>query len=53
VLTLVRTLTNKRPDNSRAATILGHQCRVTLDQGLPWTVEWQNARYGKRGDSKK
>lgn len=39
-------ITNKRPDNSRAARVLDHKCRVTLDQGLPWTVKWMRRRYG-------
>lgn len=38
-------ITNKRPDNSRAEELLGHQCLVDLDNGLPSTVEWQRYRY--------
>ena len=41
-------ITNKRPDNDRAKSWLDHECRIDLDKGLPWTVEWQKQRYGKR-----
>lgn len=39
-------ITNKRPDNTRAQVLLGHECRVNLDAGLPLTVEWQRRQYG-------
>lgn len=38
-------ITNKRPDNSRAEVLLGHECRVSLDEGLPTTVEWMKNHY--------
>ncbi len=38
-------ITNKRPDNTRAKQLLGHECRVSLDEGLPLTVEWQRRQY--------
>lgn len=40
-------ITNKRPDNERAKSWLGHYPKVTLDQGLPWTVQWMRKRYSK------
>jgi dTDP-glucose 4,6-dehydratase len=40
-------ITNKRPDNARAQQVLGHECRVDLDKGLPWTIQWMKKRYAK------
>ncbi|MBA2526884.1 MAG: NAD(P)-dependent oxidoreductase [Pyrinomonadaceae bacterium] len=37
---------NKRPDISRAAEAFGHNPAVTLDEGIPTTVEWMRSVYG-------
>lgn len=31
---------SKRPDNSRARDLLGHDPQVTIDQGIPLTLDW-------------
>lgn len=36
---------NKRPDNSRAVAELGHAPSVTLEEGIPRTLEWLRAAY--------
>jgi len=38
-------VTSKRPDISKARTILGHNPRTTLAQGLPLTVDWMRKHY--------
>lgn len=38
---------NKRSDNSKAKRDLGHICTVTLDEGIPNTIEWQKEVYGR------
>jgi dTDP-glucose 4,6-dehydratase len=37
---------NKRPDITRAAEAFGHNPAVTLDEGIPRTVEWMRSVYG-------
>jgi dTDP-glucose 4,6-dehydratase len=37
---------NKRSDNTKAKRDLDHRCTVTLDQGIPRTIEWQKEVYG-------
>lgn len=37
---------NKRPDIARARTLLGHDPKVTLEEGVRRTVEWMRAFYG-------
>ncbi len=37
---------NKRPDITRAAEAFGHNPTVTLDEGIPATVEWMRTVYG-------
>lgn len=41
----VANITNKRPDNSRAETLLDHKCSVPLPAGLPLTVQWMKEFY--------
>jgi dTDP-glucose 4,6-dehydratase len=36
---------DKRPDISKAAEHLGHDPRVTLEEGIPLTVDWMRAVY--------
>lgn len=36
---------NKRPDISRAAEAFGHAPRVTLEEGIPLTVDWMRQIY--------
>lgn len=36
---------NKRPDISRAAAAFGHDPQVTLEEGIPRTVEWMKRVY--------
>lgn len=38
-------VTSKRPDISKARTILGHHPRTRLAQGLPLTVDWMRKHY--------
>ncbi len=38
---------NKRPDISRAAQDLGHDPKITLEQGVPLTVAWMREVYSK------
>lgn len=38
-------ITNKRPDISLAERDLDHDPRITLDDGLPPTIEWMRAQY--------
>jgi dTDP-glucose 4,6-dehydratase len=42
----VHNVQNKRPDISRAAAAFGHDPKVTLEQGIPRTVEWMRSVYG-------
>ena len=37
---------NKRPDISRAQKDLGHMPAVTLEEGVPKTIEWMHQIYG-------
>lgn len=37
---------NKRPDITRARTLLGHDPKVTLEDGVRRTVEWMRSFYG-------
>jgi UDP-glucose 4-epimerase len=37
------------PDNRRATSILGHTPRVTLEDGLPRTIEWQREAMARAG----
>lgn len=38
---------NKRPDISRAAEAFGHNPRVTLEEGVPRTIEWMRRVYAE------
>ena len=38
---------NKRPDISKAKQQLGHNPRVTLEEGVPKTIEWMKEVYTK------
>jgi dTDP-glucose 4,6-dehydratase len=38
---------DKRSDNSRARRDLDHRCTVTLEEGIPRTIEWQKKVYGR------
>jgi len=38
---------NKRPDISRAARDLGHDPKISLEQGVPLTVAWMREVYSK------
>ncbi len=42
---------NKRADNSKAKRDLGLQCTVTLEQGIPLTIEWQKEVYGRGNEA--
>jgi len=37
---------NKRPDISKARKRLGHDPRITLEEGVPKTIEWMRGVYG-------
>ncbi|HEU0024953.1 MAG TPA: NAD(P)-dependent oxidoreductase [Thermoleophilaceae bacterium] len=37
---------NKRPDISRAAEAFGHDPAMTLEEGIPLTVDWMRSVYG-------
>lgn len=39
----VHNVKSKRPDNSRAIADLGHDPKVTLEQGVPLTLEWMES----------
>ncbi len=39
------TTADKQIDTSRAARDLGHSPRVTLEEGIPWTIEWMRHAY--------
>jgi dTDP-glucose 4,6-dehydratase len=39
-------VTNKRPDISKAVRDLGHENTVTLEEGIPKTLEWMAREYG-------
>ena len=43
---------NKRPDISRAQRDLGHNPKVTLEEGVPRTIEWMRRTYCSGEDSK-
>jgi dTDP-glucose 4,6-dehydratase len=38
---------DKRSDNSKAKRELDHRCTVTLEEGIPRTIEWQKKVYGR------
>lgn len=38
-------VTDKRPDISKAEITLGHDPAITLEQGIPLTIEWMRQRY--------
>ncbi|MFC1590761.1 NAD-dependent epimerase/dehydratase family protein [Candidatus Omnitrophota bacterium] len=38
---------NKQPDISKAKRDLGHRLRVTLEEGIPKTIDWMKKVYGK------
>ena len=40
----VHNVKSKRPDNSRAIADLGHDPKVTLEQGVPLTLEWMESK---------
>lgn len=42
---------NKRPDISKAAERFGHDPKITLEEGIPQTIEWMKSVYlnGDRG----
>jgi nucleoside-diphosphate-sugar epimerase len=37
------------PDNRRAARVLGHTPRITLEEGLPGTIAWQREAMARAG----
>jgi dTDP-glucose 4,6-dehydratase len=37
---------NKRPDISKAKAQFGHNPRITLEEGIPRTIEWMRTAYG-------
>jgi len=39
---------SKRPDIQKAMNELGHYPSVTLEEGVPKTIEWMRGVYGKR-----
>lgn len=39
-------VTNKRPNIEKASCVLGHSPNVTLEQGIPKTIEWMRDFYG-------
>ena len=41
----------KRPDNTRARRDLGHTPTVTLEQGVPLTLEWMESLRCQSGPS--
>ncbi|NDJ54265.1 MAG: NAD(P)-dependent oxidoreductase [Chloroflexi bacterium] len=36
---------DKKSDNSKAKRDLGHRCTVSLEQGIPLTIQWQKETY--------
>jgi dTDP-glucose 4,6-dehydratase len=38
---------DKRSDNAKAKRDLGHRCTVSLEEGIPRTIEWQKKVYGR------
>jgi len=38
---------NKRPDCSKAAAAFGHDPKITLEQGIPKTIEWMRKVYAE------
>ncbi len=38
---------NKKSDNTKAKRDLDHKCTVTLEEGIPRTIEWQKEVYGR------
>ena len=38
---------DKRSDNNKARRDLDHRCTVTLEEGIPRTIEWQKKVYGR------
>ncbi|MDD5510978.1 MAG: NAD(P)-dependent oxidoreductase [Dehalococcoidales bacterium] len=41
----VHNVKNKRPDITRARQFLGHDPRITLEEGIPRTIEWMRKVY--------
>lgn len=41
----VANVTDKRPDIDKARAMLGHDPVITLEQGIPLTIEWMRQRY--------
>jgi dTDP-glucose 4,6-dehydratase len=41
----VHNVKNKRPDISRARQLLGHNPRITLEEGIPKTIQWMRRVY--------
>ncbi len=39
-------IVNKRPDITQARAFLGHDPKVTLEEGVPKTLEWMRSVYG-------
>lgn len=39
-------VTNKNPDITKARKLLGHNPQITLEQGIPQTLEWMKRIYG-------
>ena len=44
----VHNVQNKRPDISRAAAAFGHNPQITLEEGVPRTIDWMQAVYAGR-----
>jgi len=42
---------SKMPDISKACRDFGHNPRITLEEGVPRTIEWMKERYGVRDSS--
>ena len=40
----VHNVKSKRPDNTKAREVLGHNPKVTLETGVPLTLEWMEAQ---------
>ena len=36
---------NKKPNIEKARALLGHNPTITLDEGIPWTLEWMKDFY--------
>jgi dTDP-glucose 4,6-dehydratase len=40
---------NKRPNIEKASKTFGHNPRITLEEGVPRTIDWMRAVYGVKG----